>query len=398
MSQTPLRRVRGLSLHLALAAAMVAAMTAPPTRAAEASGIADARLSRAVLDVLSAAQAEAFALGADPGEIELGSGETLDAYIARAAKEAVAGLLYVPVDACRLVRTAARGGARLAAGEERAFHARSAGGVAAQGGDRRGCDLPVDARAVVLSLRIVAPDRGGELKVWRAGGPEPESPLLSFGPSGVVSPAIVELCSATECGADLAVELVGASAHLRADVLGYYLPAGAGPPGPQGPQGPQGAPGPPGPQGPQGPQGVAGPQGIPGPQGEPGVAGAACTRKRFYLTVEEHKGRAALTACASGFHMASLWEIFDPSDLDYDTALGRTEADSGSGPPSADGWVRTGEAPFNAHCEVWTSDGSGVQARLAPSSTWDDPATVVSPWVVTLNDCFFADPVWCVED
>ena len=32
--------------------------------------------------------------------------------------------------------------------------------------------------------------------------------------------------------------------------------------------------------------------------------------------------------------MASMWEIHDPSDLRYDTDLGLTLADSGSGPPS----------------------------------------------------------------
>ena len=54
----------------------------------------------------------------------------------------------------------------------------------------------------------------------------------------------------------------------------------------------------------------------------------------FYLTTSEHNGANALTACTRGFHMASLWEVFDPTNLAYDTTLGTTDQDSGSGPPS----------------------------------------------------------------
>ena len=75
--------------------------------------------------------------------------------------------------------------------------------------------------------------------------------------------------------------------------------------------------------------------------------------RKFYLTkTEDYTGSQALSACASGYHMASLWEIFDTSNLRYDTALGASSTDSGSGPPVAvyfglghfegDGWIRTG--------------------------------------------------------
>jgi len=67
-------------------------------------------------------------------------------------------------------------------------------------------------------------------------------------------------------------------------------------------------------------------------------------------------GAHALTACVLGFHMASLWEIFNVSVLEYDTSLGATMDDSGSGPP-ADvlGWIRTG---FNSN------GGDPLRARL----------------------------------
>jgi hypothetical protein len=67
------------------------------------------------------------------------------------------------------------------------------------------------------------------------------------------------------------------------------------------------------------------------------------TRRSFYITQTTHTGSQALTACAEGYHMASLWEIFDTSNLKYDTVLGLTQDDSGFGPPSQiGGWIRTG--------------------------------------------------------
>src|SRR5262245_25332331 len=72
------------------------------------------------------------------------------------------------------------------------------------------------------------------------------------------------------------------------------------------------------------------------------VGGVAKVRK-FYLTQDNtFDALEAPNACAAGYHMASLWEIFDPSSLVYDTALGHLSGD-GSGPPEFHiGWIRTG--------------------------------------------------------
>ncbi len=43
--------------------------------------------------------------------------------------------------------------------------------------------------------------------------------------------------------------------------------------------------------------------------------------RRFYNTTTSHKGDAALTACDTGFHMASLFELTN-GDLEYDTTRG----------------------------------------------------------------------------
>src|SRR5262245_7913813 len=52
--------------------------------------------------------------------------------------------------------------------------------------------------------------------------------------------------------------------------------------------------------------------------------GVKATPPRFYLSTDTFDGAHALAACSQGFHMASLWEIFDPTNLKYDTTLGQT--------------------------------------------------------------------------
>ena len=132
--------------------------------------------------------------------------------------------------------------------------------------------------------------------------------------------------------------------------------------------------------------------------------------RKYYLTnAQDFNGSQALTACASGYHMASLWEIFDTSNLIYNTELGWTSPDSGFGPPSAagaDGWIRTGGessisfTPGQGSCNAYTSanhDHGGTTARLF--SNWESTAvTVVSPWRTNGTQCGLALRVWCVQD
>lgn len=132
----------------------------------------------------------------------------------------------------------------------------------------------------------------------------------------------------------------------------------------------------------------------------------------FYLTSTDHTGSQASTACAAGFHMASLWEIFDPSNLRYETALGLTLGDTGSGPPSGHGgWIRTGFEKLSqptfpdagtVSCNGWTSSDvmeHGSVVRLP--NHWDllaGTAIPVSPWGPQSIPCNQGVPVWCVED
>jgi hypothetical protein len=138
-------------------------------------------------------------------------------------------------------------------------------------------------------------------------------------------------------------------------------------------------------------------------QGRSRIAPPLCDLRKFYLTQTEHSGNEALTACTQGYHMASLWEIFNPSSLKYDTALGFTEADSGYGLPLVSGWIRTGQFSSESdNCSAWTTDSatqSGRVIRPEDANNWENtPAQVTAPWESGRRTCDTRRKVWCVQD
>jgi hypothetical protein len=133
---------------------------------------------------------------------------------------------------------------------------------------------------------------------------------------------------------------------------------------------------------------------------------ASAGRRQYYITWDSYTPTLAIGACAEGYHFASLWEILDPSNLEYNSTLGWTNNDSGYGPPTEKyGWIRTG---YNSeggvgtggpqNCRAWTSaDGNdwGTQASLASQWAVDQDIHV---WNVDPYPCNIRWPIWCVED
>ncbi|MBN1640530.1 MAG: hypothetical protein JXA09_04775 [Anaerolineae bacterium] len=143
----------------------------------------------------------------------------------------------------------------------------------------------------------------------------------------------------------------------------------------------------------------------------PALEAQAATARGFYLTVTEaYTGIKASNACAAGYHMASLWEIWDVTNLVYDQDWGYAAADAGEGPPSnVTGWVRTGYhspdgspgSPGVANCMAWTSDSVDHYGTVVMlGANWDNAGVAISPWrAVLLEDsCDTPRRVWCVED
>jgi hypothetical protein len=140
---------------------------------------------------------------------------------------------------------------------------------------------------------------------------------------------------------------------------------------------------------------------------------SAAPSRACYLTKQTYDGSQALTACAVGYHMASLWEIREPSNLRYDTVLGLTTDDSGSGPPTdklAFGWIRTGSSAATsgnlavANCNAWTSNAStDFGAAVALSADWgglSNPVGPIAPWESIVFNCdnHHHVRVWCLQD
>jgi hypothetical protein len=136
--------------------------------------------------------------------------------------------------------------------------------------------------------------------------------------------------------------------------------------------------------------------------------GGICSeRRRFYQTSTTHAANAVLTACAAGFHMASLWEIIDRSGLAYDTVLGVTNDDSGEGPPAIVefSWIRTGYnawgssmGPGIANCTAWTSTSAARWGTAVSITDWSDPPETIGDWKADDFDCSGTRRTWCVED
>lgn len=126
---------------------------------------------------------------------------------------------------------------------------------------------------------------------------------------------------------------------------------------------------------------------------------------QYYLTPDLHTGEQVLSACLPGFHMASLWEILDMSNLRYNTHLGYSRKDSGLGPPATGGWVRTGwgsgstGAPGTSNCNAWTSvSESDVGTYIFLPGSWVAGNEDLMGWGVAAAICSSQIRVWCVGD
>lgn len=130
--------------------------------------------------------------------------------------------------------------------------------------------------------------------------------------------------------------------------------------------------------------------------------------RHFYLTAADHSPDEALAACASGYRMASLWEMLDVSNLTYDADHpdAYIQDDSGSGPPSGwNGWVRTGRntsgsnSAGSGNCLTWTSrDSSHYGTAVQLSSAWESAPGEIGAWNAGAYQCSLSGPVWCVGE
>ena len=273
-------------------------------------------------------------------------------------------LLYTTVQPCRLIDTRIAGGL-LAAGSTRTFNVvgiGSPGSLSTQGGNPSGCPIPGFAssaavvKAVALNFIAVSAAGPGDLRAWPSDQTMPTASIINYAAvsglniaNGVMLPVRQDLQ-----GGDITLKADVSGTQVVADVVGYFTKA------------------------------------------QP---------QQYYLTTGSVSGNAALTACTTGYHMASLWEIHDTSNLQYNTNLGYTTPDSGQGPSFAGGWIRTGASSNTTatagqgNCAAWSSNLNTDHGSVAVlSSTWADAAISISPWLAATAICDTPISVWCVEN
>jgi len=141
--------------------------------------------------------------------------------------------------------------------------------------------------------------------------------------------------------------------------------------------------------------------------------------RRYYLSTATATGLHATETCLAGFHMASLFEILDPTVLRYAHGpSAQSGPDAGQGPPAAfGGWIRTGwfqastdYAPSGQpNCNAWASETAshwGTYVSLTDvfdrytgdDGGPDDNVLRLGPWIGSVSGCDIARRVWCVED
>jgi hypothetical protein len=274
-------------------------------------------------------------------------------------------LTFTAVQPCRVFDTRAQAAGPLAPGVARAFHVVGAtNDFTGQGGQAGGCGIPgysagaPRVQAVMFNFVAVGPSGAGNLRAWPSDQGVPNASIINYDALGLLNIAngiALPVSQDAVEGDDLTLRADVAGAHVLADVVGFFTKV------------------------------------------EP---------RKYYQTNTTATGGQALNACASGYHMAALWEIHQPTGLSYDTALGFTRDDSGQGPPTGRfAWIRTGSISSNdiaalpgaANCSAWsTTSGFGTIARLLDD--WGAGATTISPWQATTDGCGDDFPVWCVQD
>jgi hypothetical protein len=152
----------------------------------------------------------------------------------------------------------------------------------------------------------------------------------------------------------------------------------------------------------------------------PAAPAASSGLRKYYRTSTSYPSTEVLTACATGYHFASIWELLDVSNLEYAGEHSDAEVPSGwdvgegpftgatdpfAGPSGKHGWIRTGYGPNttpgvagHANCNVWTSVSSGHYGTTAGLSWEWGVAEDIFVWDVAVAQCDYATGVWCVED
>jgi hypothetical protein len=119
--------------------------------------------------------------------------------------------------------------------------------------------------------------------------------------------------------------------------------------------------------------------------------------RSFYLSINTVQGDLAYDACADGYHFAGVAEIWDTSNLFYDSELGITWNPLIQGPPAGiGGWIDNADVAPNDNCWNWSTnspDYTGIGANIRGDAVLDGKL-----WNAFLSTCDAERHVWCVSN
>jgi len=131
----------------------------------------------------------------------------------------------------------------------------------------------------------------------------------------------------------------------------------------------------------------------------------SCQRRsyrRYYLTDTGFVSATSVpTACAAGYHLASLYELAPGNALQYNSNLGDGPAGNGdTGPPAPFnnylGWHASGTNAAGDTCSGWSTNSSAQTGRAGGYTI--DETTGFPTWRSLTVDCDLTAQVWCIED
>ncbi len=125
-----------------------------------------------------------------------------------------------------------------------------------------------------------------------------------------------------------------------------------------------------------------------------------CSRRgarRYYLSATSVTGELVASHCDSGFHLATSFELWDPSDMQYDRSRGLTTNESGPA-VSTRGWIVESGWALAPDCSDWTTPSSSIEGTTLSIRRVGAQEQNPGWLVVSTRACDLPHPVWCVED
>lgn len=126
--------------------------------------------------------------------------------------------VFVPITPCRVIDTRVKGGPVSAA---RSFYVAGTANVTNQGGRSGGCGIPSAASAVSANVVATGATKGGFVKGYPAGAPEPGASIINYGNASIANGLALAIRPGTAQNLTLKAS---SPVQLVVDITGYYAP------------------------------------------------------------------------------------------------------------------------------------------------------------------------------